>query len=204
MRARLTAFALACALGAMLAAGASATSTKHHRKKRPPKFNMRYDCARVAPAQLIDSFLSVWEGNVALKGKPTRNVFGGGGGSGCTYKYADGPFVGQFAGSVIVEYGPKSASAYKSGERGAQQKGAEACADGNPSGDMRVCGPVEVSGVGSRAYEASYYIAALKGKFFVQLLAGPGVSNGDWVPSSRLPPADALEKAEKAILAKLH
>ena len=200
---RLTALALACALAGTLAGRAPAMgTTTHQRKKHAPKFDKRYDCARVAPVKLVNSFLGTWEGNVALKGKSAHQVYKGGGGSACTYKHAGGPF----AGSLLVEYGAKAASAYEADERPAKHNGAEACAQhGNPSGDPRVCGPVELSGVGSHAYEAFFYIAALKRKkFFVQLLAGPGVANGQWVPSSTLPPADALENAEKAILAKLH
>jgi hypothetical protein len=200
--ARLMALVLTCVLAATVAGAAvGKTKPKHH---KPAAFNKRYDCSKAVPVKLIDTYLRSWEGNVALKGKAVKNTYSDGGGSACTYKYADGPFAGKVAGSIVVAYGVKNAPhLYKSSESAAKHNTAGACANGNPSGDPRVCGPVELTGVGTHAYECSSAIAAVKGKIFVSLGAGSGVANGQYVPSSTLPPADALKGAMKAILARL-
>jgi hypothetical protein len=209
MGSRFAAFLLACAVAAFAASSTAAMSAKKQStaKKHPapakPKFDARYDCAKAAPVKLVNSFLSGWEGKVAIKDE-SHNVSRAGGGSGCGYKHADGPYAGQFAGNLIIEYGSRAAGAYRSDEHGAKTNGAAACAKNpNTSGDPRVCGPVEIAGVGNHAYEAFFYIASLKGKVFVQLQAGSGVANGEWIPSSTLPPQDVLENAEKAIVARL-
>lgn len=197
---KITAVLLACAVAAMTASGVAAKGKPKH-----PRYNERYDCAKAIPVKLINTYFRSWEGDVVLKGKAVKNVYSDGGGSACKYKYADGPYAGRLAGSVVLAYGKTNAPRiYKSDEYTARHNSAQACANGNPTGDPRYCAPVELSGVGTHAYESGSYIAAVNGKVFVQLAPGPGVANGQYIPSSTLPPADMLENAMKAVLAKLN
>lgn len=213
--ARIAAFLFACLLAATLAGGAAAKAKpkpKHHAKKhhvakkkakaKAPVFDARYDCVKAMSIPEYESFFAAWQGNVAYRdGKvPPPYVDANGGGCYVEYVHTDGPYAGQpGAGNMGITYGAKAAKGYNGFEHTATIRGHQACPNGVPAGaDPRQCGPVQVAGIGDKAYECFYYITALKGDVWVVLAAGGGLEqNGQY------PPTDKLEAAMKAILAKL-
>ncbi|HVS84293.1 MAG TPA: hypothetical protein VHD91_01515 [Gaiellaceae bacterium] len=181
-------------------------------KKKPaaPKFDARYDCAKVMPIATYESFFADWQGHVAYRDKVGYYPNPTGGSCGFEYVYTDGPGAGQpGAGNMTIEYGSAAAKGYNGFEHTAQIRGGQACPNGVPpasmgSDDPRHCGPVPVAGLGDKAFECFSYITVLKGNVWIVLAAGEGVDqNGQWISSATLPPTDKLEAAMKAILAKL-
>jgi hypothetical protein len=193
---------LACTFG-VVAAGAAGAKTKPAKAK--PKFDMRFDCAKVAPASVVTSLAAGFGGTYSLK--PTKNDGfnpGTGGFSHCDYAQSAGYPWGATAegpGEVTILYGRGAISFYKRDHTAAEEgvKCTALKAQGETP-DPRQCGPVPVTGVGSQAYEAASYIAALRGKVFVQVdLANAPDANGQ--PS--MVPADLLESFAKGLLARL-
>jgi hypothetical protein len=195
---------LACAVGVAVA-GAADAKTPAKKKPAKAKFDMRFDCARVAPASVVTSLAAGFGGTYALK--PTKDDSfnaGTGGFSHCDYAQSAGfPWSAKAEGpgEVTILYGPGAVSFFKrdhtAAEEGVKCTGMKAQGE---TPDPRQCGPVPVAGIGTQAYEAASYIAVLRGKVFVQVdLASVPDANGQPVLVS----ADVLESFAKGLLARL-
>ena len=198
---------LACALGVVAVGTASA---KAPRPAVKAKFNVRFDCARVAPASLLTSLAGGFGGTYTLK--PTTKVDNvqagrlGGGFSHCDYVQSTGwPTTpkAEGPGEVTVIYGARAADFYKR-DHAAAVEGVRCdklkAQNPNLTVDPRQCGPVPVSGLGNQAYEAASYIAVLRGKVFLQVaLSSVPDANGQPVMVS----ADLLTSIATSLLARL-
>ncbi len=203
-RKRCVALLFACTVGVIVVGTAAAASPK------PAVFNMKYDCAKVAPGALLTTLAGGYGGAYALKPltkiDTTQGARQSGGFSHCDYSqsagYASGPKA-EGPGEVTIVYGARAVAYFKS-DHAAAVEGVK-CTNlkaQNPSitPDPRQCGPVPITGFGSDAYEAASYIAVLRGQVFLQVaLSSPPDANGQPV----LVPADLLMSIEKALLARL-
>lgn len=197
---------LACTLG-VVAGGASAAKAPKPAKK--PVFDMKYDCAKVAPAGLLTTLAGGYGGTYTLKPLTKVDTAQGarqaGGYSHCDYSQSAGYPWGAKAegpGEVTVVYGARAVAFFKS-DHAAAVSGVKCtnlkAQNPNVTPDPRQCGPVAVAGLGPNAYEAASYIAVLRGKVFVQVaLSSPPDANGQ----PQLVPADLLTSIEKALLAR--
>jgi hypothetical protein len=194
---------LACTAGVVAVGSAAATSPK------PAAFNMKYDCAKVAPGALLTTLAGGYGGAYALKPTKidtTRGARQSGGFSHCDYSQSAGYPWGAKAegpGEVTIVYGARAVAYFKS-DHSAAVEGVKCtnlkAQNPNATPDPRQCGPVPIAGFGSNAYEAASYIAVLRGKVFLQVaLSSPPDANGQPV----LVPADLLISIEKALLARL-
>lgn len=207
----LFALLLACTAGVIAVGTAAATSAKPAKKPaKKPVFNMKYDCAKVAPGALLTTLAGGYGGAYALKPltkiDTTQGVKQSGGFSHCNYSQSAGyPWSAKAEGpgEVTIVYGARAIAYFKS-DHAAAVSGVKCtnlkAQNPNITPDPRQCGPVPIPGFGSNAYEAASYIAVLRGKVFLQVaLSSPPDANGQPV----LVPADLLMSIEKALLARL-
>ena len=192
---------LACAFGVVAVGAAGAKAPKPTKK---PKFDLRFECTKVAPAAVFSSLVGGWGGTYGLKNQ-LNNLATGGGYSDCNYTQsggfpssatADGPAI------VTILYGTPALDYYKRDHAAAVQgvRCDKLKAGGDTSPDPRLCGPVPVTGLGDQAYEANDYVALLRGKVFLQvsLYSIPDPQTG-----SALPPADLLVSVAQGLLARM-
>jgi hypothetical protein len=202
-RKRGVALLFACTAGVVAAGTAAAASPK------AKVFNMRYDCAKVAPGTLLTTLAGGFGGAYAVKPTKidtTQGARQSGGYSHCDYSQSAGYSWGAKAegpGEVTIVYGARAIAYFKS-DHAAAVEGVKCTnlkeQNPNMTPDPRQCGPVPITGFGSNAYEAASYIAVLRGKVFLQVaLSSPPDANGQPV----LVPADLLMSIEKALLARL-
>lgn len=198
----------ACMAGVVAAGMATATPAK---KKPKVTFNVRYDCAKVAPGPLLTSLAGGFGGTYTLKPKTKidmvqTNKHLTGGYSHCDYSQSTGwpsTPTAEGPGEVTILYGTSALDFYKRDHAAAVQ-GVKCtklkAANPNATVDPRQCGPLPVTGVGTQAYEAASYIAVLRGKVFVQV----DISNvPDATGQPEMVPADLLESIATALLARL-
>jgi len=192
---------LACTVG-VLAAGSADAKTK---PKAKAKFDMRFDCAKVAPASVFTTLAAGFGGTYSLKTATKDDTVSSTGGlSHCDYAQSAGYPWGAKAegpGEVTILYGPGAISFYKRDHTGAEEgvKCTAQKAEG-ATPDPRQCGPVPVTGIGTEAYEAGSYIAALRGDVFVSVaIDDTPDANGQ----PQLVPADLLESFAQALLGRL-
>lgn len=191
--------ALACAL---VAAAGATTKPPAHKK---PVFDKRFDCAAALPVSYLNSVYESfnWGAGVTLQGPPTNSmyVFPKGsvrGVSLCTYERSGAGIQG---GSLAVVYGTTAAGAYKSDHATATSSGKAVCRTLIAGGRQPApgqCGPVDVAGLGTAAYEYARYVAVLKGDVFVAFDAG-----GKYPPDGSTPTPAMLETVARYVLAHL-
>lgn len=197
----------ACTAGVVAVGMAAATPAK----KPKATFNVRYDCAKVAPAALLTSLAGGFGGTYTLKPKTKvsmvdTNNHTTGGYSHCDYAQSAGwPTTATAEGpaEVTILYGTSALDYYKR-DHAAAVSGVKCtkakAANPNAVVDPRQCGPVPVTGIGTQAYEAASYIAVLRGKVFLQV-AISSVPDPNGQP--QLVSADLLESIATALLARL-
>lgn len=204
MRAKIVALlVLACTIG--VAAGSAAAKTPKKKPVAKVQFDVRYECAKVAPAALLTSLAGGFGGTYALK-RQTLYPSAAGGFSHCDYSQSAGyPWSAKAEGpgEVTVLYRSAATDFYKR-DHAAAREGVKCtnlkAQNPNITPDPRQCGPVTITGFGPNAYEAASYIAVLRGKVFVQVaLSSPPDANGQPV----MVPAELLESIEKALLARV-
>ena len=190
--------------------GAGAKAPKPKKKKpvaaKPkPTFDARYDCSKVVTPSLLNTLVGGWGGTYGAKRHTTTISSLGGGGSICDYTQSGGwpsPARAEGPGEVMIFYGAAATDFYKRDHAAAVQ--GVRCDGLTAQGitpDPRQCGPVAVAGVASQAYEAGSYIAALRGKVFVQVSLHP-IPNADRT-GNVMPPADLLASVATGLLARL-
>jgi hypothetical protein len=197
---------LACTAGVVAVGTATATAPKQE-----AKFNVRFDCAKVAPATLLTSLAGGFGGTYSLKAKTKVddvqvNAQGSGGYSHCDYAQSTGwptTPTAEGPGEVTVLYGTRALDFYKR-DHAAAVEGVRCdnlkAQNPNVAPDPRRCGPVPVTGLGNQAYEAAGYIAVTRGKVFLQVALG---STPDANGQPVMVPADLLVSIAKSLLARL-
>lgn len=199
---------LACALGVVAVSGAGAKAPKPSKKKKPvaakPKFDARYDCSKVVTLNLLNGLVGGWGGTYGAK-HHSATISSLGGGSICDYTQSGGwpsSPTAEGPGEVMIFYGAAATDFYKRDHAAAVQ--GVRCDGMKAQGltpDPRQCGPVAVAGVAGQAYEAASYIAALRGKVFVQVSLH-SIPNADQT-GNIMPPADLLASVAEGVLARL-
>jgi hypothetical protein len=206
-RKRGVALLLACTAGVVAVGTAAATSPKPAKK---PVFDMKYDCAKVAPGALLTTLAGGYGGTYAVKPRTkidtTQGARQSGGYSHCDYSQSAGYPWGARAegpGEVTIVYGARAVAYFKS-DHAAAVEGVKCtnlkAQNPNITPDPRQCGPVAITGFGPNAYEAASSIAVLRGKVFLQVaLSSPPDANGQ----PQMVSADLLMSIEKALLARM-
>ena len=192
----------------VVAGGAAAAKAPKPKPAKKAVFDMKYDCAKVAPAALLTTLAGGYGGTYALKAKfdSTQGAKQAGGFSHCDYSQSAGyPWAAKAEGpgEVTVVYGARAVAFFKS-DHAAAVSGVKCtnlkAQNPNITPDPRQCGPVAITGFGPNAYEAASYIAVLRGKVFLQVaLSSPPDANGQ----PQLVPADLLMTIERALLARM-
>lgn len=206
MKGKLVAVVLACVVGAVgVGAAAAAKAPKPKKKAVPAKFDMRFDCAKVAPASLLTSLSGGYGGTLTLKPKASwikvanypANKGGVGGVSDCNYSQSTGwPNSPTSEGPVEVKmaYGTHALWWYRAEHTGAVESAVH-CKNGP------ACTPAPLSGLGDQAYVDGGYLAVLRGKVFLLVAIAPTATADQ---TANVPVPDGLMvTVAQALLARL-
>lgn len=164
-----------------LAAGAAATTAV-----KTPRFDARFDCAKIAPAALFDSLAGGWGGSYGARDHEVH-AWTGGGSAVCGYTQSGGspvPAGADPSAAVVIVYGTTAAKIYNAKYTG-----------------LRSHGVVMVPGLGDQAFETSTALYLRRGSVFMGVVLG-AIPNADGSAGVD-PPADLLVSMSKALLARV-